>query len=46
MDEFKGNRGGEKYECIISDGVKKVVVDIVGGGREVCVRKYFGKLRK
>ena len=43
IDEFKGNTGGEKYQCIITDPVKKVVLDILPARTEVCLTKYFAK---
>ena len=29
IDEFKGNTDGEKYQCILTDPVNKVVLDII-----------------
>ena len=29
IDEFKGNTNGEKYQCILTDPVNKVVLDIL-----------------
>lgn len=46
IDEFKGNTGGEKYQCIITDPVKKVVLDILHARTEVCLTKYFAKFSK
>ena len=46
IDEFKGNTGGEKYQCIITDPVKKVVLDILPARTEVCLTKYFAKFSK
>lgn len=46
IDEFKGNTGGEKYQCIITDPVKKVVLDILPSRTEVCLTKYFAKFSK
>ena len=38
--------GGEKYQCIITDPVKKVVLDILPARTEVCLTKYFAKFSK
>lgn len=46
IDEFKGNTGGEKYQCIITDPVKKVVLDILPERTEAYLAKYFAKFSK
>lgn len=46
IDEFKGNTGGEKYQCIITDPVKKVVLDILPERTEAYLTKYFAKFSK
>lgn len=41
IDEFKGNTNGEKYQCIITDPVNKVVLDILPKRYESYLTKYF-----
>ena len=41
IDEFKGNTNGEKYQCIITDPVNKVVLDIIPKRYESYLTKYF-----
>jgi transposase len=37
MDEFKGNAGGEKFQCIITDPEHKKVLDIL----PIAISFYF-----
>lgn len=41
IDEFKGNAGGEKYQCIITDPSKKEVLDILPNRFEQDLIHYF-----
>ena len=36
MDEFKGNAGGEKFQCIITDPEHKKVLDILVNAAALC----------
>ncbi len=46
IDEFKGNTNKEKYQCIITDPVNKVVLDILPKRYENYLTKYFLKFDK
>lgn len=41
IDEFKGNTNKEKYQCIITDPVNKIVLDILPNRYESYLTKYF-----
>lgn len=41
IDEFKGNAGGEKYQAILTDPVKKKVLDILPSRQQSGVFSYF-----
>jgi transposase len=41
IDEFKGNTDREKYQCIITDPVKRRVVDILKSREKHCLTAYF-----
>lgn len=41
IDEFKGNTNQEKYQCIITDPVNKVVLDILPKRYESYLTTYF-----
>ena len=41
IDEFKGNAGGQKYQCIIADPLKKQVLDILPRRSDWYIQKYF-----
>ena len=41
IDEFKGNTNGEKYQCILTDPVNKIVLDILPKRYESYLTKYF-----
>ena len=41
IDEFKGNTNKEKYQCIITDPVNKLVLDILPKRYESYLTKYF-----
>jgi len=45
IDEFKGNAGGAKYQCIIVDPVKKQIVEILKDRRQDVLIEYFKKLK-
>ena len=47
IDEFKGNTGGEKYNCIIADPKTKQVLDILHNRKYSALSEYFkNKKRK
>lgn len=46
IDEFKGNTGGEKYQCILTDPVNKVVLDILPKRHEWYLSSYFLNFKK
>ena len=46
IDEFKGNTNKEKYQCIITDPVNKVVLDILPKRYESYLTEYFLKFDK
>ena len=41
IDEFKGNTWGEKYQCILTDPVNKVVLDILPERYDHYLTSYF-----
>ena len=41
IDEFKGNSGGEKYHCILTDLTTKKVIDIIHNRKEATLCDYF-----
>ena len=41
IDEFKGNTWGEKYQCILTDPVNKVVLDILPERYKPYLTRYF-----
>lgn len=41
IDEFKGNAGGEKYQCILTDANHKKVIDILPNRFERDLIRYF-----
>ena len=41
IDEFKGNTNGEKYQCILTDPINRVVLDILPKRYESFLTKYF-----
>ena len=46
IDEFKGNVGGEKYNCIIADPLNKRVLDILPRRNDWYLTGYFMKMSK
>ena len=46
IDEFKGNTGGDKYQCIIADPVNKIVLDILPKRQEHYLSEYFYSFSK
>lgn len=46
IDEFKGNTNKEKYQCIITDPVNKIVLDILPKRYESYLTKYFLSFNK
>lgn len=44
IDEFKGDTGGEKYNCIITDPVKHTVIDILPSRHFSYLSTYFSKI--
>ncbi len=43
IDEFKGNAGGKKYQCILTDPQNKKVLDILHGREQHILSDYFRK---
>ena len=41
IDEFKGNTGGEKYNCILTDIARREVVNILPSRKKEQMREYF-----
>lgn len=46
IDEFKGNTNGQKYQCILTDPVNKVVLDILPKRYESYLAKYFNSFSR
>lgn len=46
IDEFKGNAGGEKYQCILVDPVKHSVLDILPSRSQTLLTSYFREIPK
>lgn len=46
MDEFKGNADQEKYQCILVDGHKKRIYDILPSRKKECIDAYFSQFSK
>lgn len=44
IDEFKGNTGGEKYNCILTDVGNKHVLDVMKSRKQVDLCEYFKKI--
>lgn len=43
IDEFKGNTNGEKYQCILTDPINKVVLDILPKRFSYFLTEYFSE---
>ena len=41
LDEFKGNTGHEKYQCILVDGTQKRIYDILPSRKQADLEAYF-----
>ena len=46
IDEFKGNAGGEKYQCILVDPLKHNVLDILPSRTQPYLTSYFRNIPK
>lgn len=46
IDEFKGNTWGEKYQCILTDPVNGIVLDILPNRYDYYLADYFNKYPK
>ena len=46
IDEFKGNTGKEKYQCILTDPLRKQIVDILPSRNSVELTHYFSKWKR
>lgn len=44
IDEFKGNTGGEKYNCILADPKRKIILDILPKRYKTYLQIYFFKI--
>lgn len=45
LDEFKGNSGGEKFNCILTDPSNRVILDILPKRRAESLYEYFSQFR-
>lgn len=45
IDEFKGNAGGEKYNCILCNPKQKIVLDILQSRSQNALMDYFRRLK-
>jgi len=45
MDEFKGNAGGERFQCILTDPENKKVLDILPNRKGEDLYRYFSKFK-
>ena len=41
IDEFRGNAGGEKFQCILTNPKKKQVIDILPDRKSESLYEYF-----
>ena len=46
IDEFKGNAGGQKYQCILVDSIKHSVLDILPSRSQTQLVSYFRNIPK
>ena len=46
IDEFKGNTGGEKYNCILTDPKTGIVLDILESRKKYVLTNYFKTTNK
>ena len=46
IDEFKGNAGGQKYQCILVDPIKHSVLDILPSRSQAQLTSYFRNIPK
>ena len=46
IDEFRGNAGGEKFQCIFTDPEKHKVLDILPGRQSYHISNYFSSFSK
>lgn len=46
IDEFKGNAGGHKYQCVLTNPKKKKVLDILPSRRQEELFAYFSQFDK
>ena len=46
IDEFKGNTGGQKYNCIVTDPETKIVLDILPKRYGTYISGYFREIDK
>ena len=46
LDEFRGNAGGEKFQCIITDPEHKKVLDILPNRKAEDLYRYFLKFKE
>lgn len=44
IDEFRGNAGGEKFQCVLTDPKKKKVLDILPDRKAETLYRYFSSL--
>ena len=46
IDEFKGNAGGQKYQCILVDPIKHSVLDILPSRSQAQLTSYLRNIPK
>mgnify|MGYP000911925701 CR=1 FL=1 len=46
IDEFRGNAGGEKFQCILTDPENHKVIDILPGRQSYHLTSYFSSFSK
>jgi len=45
IDEFKGNAGGEKYQCAVADAKNHKLIDILPNRKELDLIHYFSQFK-
>lgn len=45
IDEFRGNANGEKFQCILTDPIRKIILDILPSRSKTCLDNIFMKIK-
>lgn len=45
IDEFRGNANSEKFQCILTDPIRKVILDILPNRNTAYLDNYFSKIQ-